>query len=480
MLFENDHNLIDTEIMKIEEEIEKISDIKSNLYQISSIDEFKNFRGNLGQFLFKIEEEISNIIFTLKSIQNTNRKFYDNFAKNKNDFEDVLKQLEYYANDNKILINNLNLANKNIDYLNKINLNQEKYIEELISKLQGKEIEFYGGIITKKKSLNDNDNNNSRLNLSEESNKLNYDYNDEKIMIQNKIFKDNNNNNNINNNINNNNKNLPHYMENFINNKKKEINNNKNKEENKSEDYNNNINNNINKSDNISNINNTNSINNISNKESDNNTINQNINNLKFLENKITSNNNNNNNNNLLNEDKPDILQYDKVWDLYNNIKNRQNFDDEEKKNKEKIDKVQDIVLKIFQNENMLKYFKNKYGNNFENDVLNENVSSEFLKEIENEILKYENNKNNNNKNNNNNNFLNEDDNEKNISIPERDLNDEIPTAKFKSNKNSNNNNNDNENNEEISSKFKNYFMFNLQREKMFQAQKENKKKNNK
>ena len=36
MLFENDHNLIDTEIMKIEQEIEKITDMKSNLYQISS------------------------------------------------------------------------------------------------------------------------------------------------------------------------------------------------------------------------------------------------------------------------------------------------------------------------------------------------------------------------------------------------------------------------------------------------------------
>ena len=465
MLFENDHNLIDSEIMKIEQEIEKITDIKSNLYQISSLDEFKNFRGNLGQFLFKFEEEISTIIYTLKSIQNINRKFYDNYAKNQNDFEDVLKQLEYYSNDNKMLINNLNLANKNIDYLNKINLNQEKYIEELIAKLQGKEIEYYGGIVTKKKNLNDN--NNSKLNISEESNKLNYDYDNEKNMIQNKIFKDNNNKDN------NNNKNLPNYMTNFINNKRKELNN--NLEDNKSEDINNNINNNINKSDNISNINNTNSVINISNKESDNNTINQNINNLKLLENKILS----NNNNNLLNEDKPDVLKYDKVWESFN--KNKQNNinnneEDEENENKEKIDRIQDIVLKIFQNDEMMKYFKEKYGNNFENDILNEKVSNEFLKEIENEIFNYENN------NKNVLNELNSNEEKKNISIPERDLNDELPTAKFKNKQNSNdilsyNSNNSNKKIEE-ESKFKNYFIFNLQREKMFQAQKERKKKN--
>jgi hypothetical protein len=59
------------------------------------------------------------------------------------------------------------------------------------------------------------------LNISEESNKLNYDYDNEKNMIQNKIFKDNNNNDN-----NNNNKTLPDYMTNFINNKKKLLNNN--------------------------------------------------------------------------------------------------------------------------------------------------------------------------------------------------------------------------------------------------------------
>ena len=462
MLFENDHNLIDTEIMKIEQEIEKITDMKSNLYQISSLDEFKNFRGNLGQFLFKFEEEISTIIYSLKSIQNINRKFYDNYAKNQNDFEDVLKQLEYYSNDNKMLINNLNLANKNIDYLNKINLNQEKYIEELIAKLQGKEIEYYGGIVTKKKNLNDN--NNSKLNISEESNKLNYDYDNEKNMIQNKIFKDNNNKDN------NNNKNLPNYMTNFINNKRKELNN--NLEDNKSEDINNNINNNINKSDNISNINNTNSVINISNKESDNNTINQNINNLKLLENKILS----NNNNNLLNEDKPDVLKYDKVWELFNKNKQNNINNEEENENKEKIDRIQDIVLKIFQNDEMMKYFKEKYGNNFENDILNEKVSNEFLKEIENEIFNYENN------NKNVLNELNSNEEKKNISIPERDLNDELPTAKFKNKQNSNdilsyNSNNSNKKIEE-ESKFKNYFIFNLQREKMFQAQKERKKKN--
>ena len=472
MLFENDHNLIDTEIMKIEQEIEKITDMKSNLYQISSLDEFKNFRGNLGQFLFKFEEEISTIIYSLKSIQNINRKFYDNYAKNQNDFEDVLKQLEYYSNDNKMLINNLNLANKNIDYLNKINLNQEKYIEELIAKLQGKEIEYYGGIITKKKNINDNNNtNNSRLNISEESNKLNFDYDNEKNMIQNKIFKDNNNNDNNNNN----NKTLPDYMTNFINNKKKLLNN--NLEDNKSEDINNNNNNNnINKSDNISNINNTNSGINISNKESDNNTINQNINNLKLLENKLIS--NNNNNNNLLNEDKPDVLKYDKVWELFNKNKQNNINNEEENENKEKIDRIQDIVLKIFQNDEMMKYFKEKYGNEFENDILNEKVTNEFLKEIENEINNYElNNKN----------ILNElksNEEKKNISIPERDLNDDLPTAKFKNKQNSNdilsfNSNNSNNKKIEEESKFKNYFIFNLQREKMFQAQKERKKKNN-
>ena len=55
---------------------------------------------------------------------------------------------------------------------------------------------------------------------------------------------------------------------------------------------------------------------------------------------------------------------------------------------KNKIDRIQNIVLKGFGNEQTLKILKDKYGNNIEDKIITEDVSDDFLNEIEDLIEK--------------------------------------------------------------------------------------------
>ena len=113
----NDHLSVDTLLLSIESNVNKITDFRNNLYQLLSFDDFKQYRGDLSQFLFDIEADIKNTVESLKEIQQNNRQFYDSFAELENRYHDISKKAYAYENENKGMQLKLIDANKQIEYL---------------------------------------------------------------------------------------------------------------------------------------------------------------------------------------------------------------------------------------------------------------------------------------------------------------------------------------------------------------------------
>ena len=314
----NDHLSIDNRIMTIEQSVNKVSEMRNSLYQIFSYEEFKNYRSELGQYLFDVESEIHTILELLKEIQETNRKFYDSYAQLENDYSEAKKKATIGFNNTNNLKQKLIDAGKQIEYLSNMNTNQEEYINELIEKLSCKEKEIYGCQLTRRSEYF-NSRNSSRA--PSMNNGFNYDYNGS---IQNKFGRS--------------------EPENEKRIKEKEE-----KEENMKKEIPNPTKEQINVI--------------YSKNQKKKEIINNNINNAEEKEEKII----------------PQQIQP---------ITINENEDTTERK-KARIDRIQEIVLKAFNDEPTLSYLKSKYGSNFEDKIISEEVKDEFLSEVENEIKNF-------------------------------------------------------------------------------------------
>ena len=205
----NNHTNIDNDIIAIEAVVPQINHLRNSLYDIHSIEDYKQLRGELSQMLFDIETEIRKAVDNMKVIQHNNRQFYDSYAELENNFDEFNARTKQMSAENAHLISKLEDANKHIEYLTHITMNQESYINELIEKLSTREKDVYGCQVTKKKDffMNSNNNNNNNVNSSRLSgdgtmllntNKIlnfNYDSNS----FQDNLNESNNNNNNNNN-----------------------------------------------------------------------------------------------------------------------------------------------------------------------------------------------------------------------------------------------------------------------------------------
>ncbi len=327
----------------------------------------------------------------------------------KSNYEDIIK---IYENEIKKLKLELDKKN-NVLYSNEIvnKLKDENFQLEKKIKLLNNQIIM----ITKDKTINNENNSNNNYNINNNNviNNINNNYNNN--YNNNEDFNKNNINNNINENINNNNNN------NFINNDF-----NKNNNNNINENLNNNNNNfnnndfnknNININENFFNNNNNNNFNDID--------FNKNNNNINEY---INNNNNNFNNNDFNKNNNNNINEY------FNN--NNNNFN----QNEENYD------INNFNNENNNIIKNNDINNNFNNINISNNNENNILKNSENNI---ENNNNLNNLKNIKNNNKNSNNNDFNISKKENNNNSE----NINNNKNKNNNNNNNYKNKILENK---------------------------
>jgi hypothetical protein len=173
------------------------------------------------------------------------------------------------------------------------------------------------------------------------------------------------------------------------------------------------------------------------------------------MDNKLNSYiNNNSGNNSTKYKFKDDFDENENINDnKANNLSN---------KTKNKIDKVEQIISVIHKNKKLYLKLKEKYGDNFENKIINENVNCEFLDHVLNDIYNFsEQDKNNSEK----------------IPLKKRKINlneidSEYDNEKYETYKNNWNNYFKNDNNEDGGdNKLTNYFLFNLHREKMIDSQ---------
>ena len=323
----NDHLSVDTLLLSIESNVNKITDFRNNLYQLLSFDDFKQYRGDLSQFLFDIEADIKNTVESLKEIQQNNRQFYDSFAELENRYHDISKKAYAYENENKGMQLKLIDANKQIEYLSNMNMNQENYINELLDKLSGKERDYYGCQLTKRNDIT-NSLNNSRLNCEcnpYSGNRLNFNYNSD------------------------NNSNAP--MSSMRSNP--QINNNKTIPDIKPE---------------------------IINEHKEEEEVHEEIP-VQEEEKSIPQ-----EEINVLYSKQPTTLQSIESQNVTPPMIVKE--DESTINQKNKIDRIQNIVLKGFGNEQTLKILKDKYGNNIEDKIITEDVSDDFLNEIEDLIEK--------------------------------------------------------------------------------------------
>ena len=453
----NDHLKINNIIIDFEENINKISILSQALSSIESLEEFNEVRAQLNNSLIDIENDTITLINTLKIIQYNNRKLYDDYSLLQNDYEEKDAKLKMVINENQLLSNKNQELNDKVNYLVNNIYNNENLIEGNKAKSN---LEEYNS----KKNINathgnkKNKNSSNIYNLkykSSSNNKKNKFLTNNKEEKSNKIIKEKK--------FSKSNNNKIHKISKVIKSNKsnKNINDNKIIKNNKDIGYNNNIiqnheiTNKINKD-----LNNTNII---YSKKNDNNIFNNNDNSFISANDKKVNKtiNNINTMNYVFNDDSED-----------NDDKNKSGKNDSTYI-KNKIDKVEKIISIIYKDNNLYSILKRKYGEGLNNQILNEEVTSEFLDKILNDISSYFSIKNN--KSNSNEQFLK---NENNNYIDKfilglKDNNKEGERTGRKTVENNKNNsififNNDNDEN---SHNLTNYFLFNLHREKMIDSQ---------
>ena len=130
--FDNDHLTISNIIIDFEENLLLISDFNKSLFSINNLEEFNNLRAELNEQLMNIENETTILINTLKIIQYSIRKFYDDYAKIKCGYEENEIKLKSKINENKSLLNKYEEIEKQINYKNQIIEEQNKHILELV------------------------------------------------------------------------------------------------------------------------------------------------------------------------------------------------------------------------------------------------------------------------------------------------------------------------------------------------------------
>ncbi len=439
--FNNDHLQVNNIIIDFEENINKISSFSQILNSIENFEEFIDIRKQINTLFNDIENDTNTLINTLKIIQFNIRKLYDDFSLLQNNYEDIEEKLKMILNDNSLLLNKNKEINKQLNYKNQVIDNQEKHICKLteIIQINEKIINEYN---------NQKDIPNKKYNNNGTENSIDKTLN--KKMIKNKKYINNNkknSNNKSNNNLKKNNSaNFKTPDNNLINN-----NNNSNILENYTKkNYNINLNYLNNYNENI----NSNTIDNFTYKNYDI-MLNDNNRNIPSVDKYLT--NSVNTGKYVFNDD----LDQDTEEDLYNNKNENNNTLDV----KNKINKVEKIISIIYNNNNLYCKLKEKYGEDLDNKIIDQKVSSEFLDQILNDISDYmeqksidQNIKSN----------YNRYSNKKNNNI------DELIINKGKDDKNRRNkdfypsfyNNDDNDSN-----KLTNYFLFNLHREKMIDSQ---------
>ena len=406
--FNNDHLQINNIIIDFEDNISKISSFNQILNSIDNIDEFFDIRKQLNNLFTDIENDTNTLINTLKVIQYNIRKLYDDFSMLQNNYEDIEDKLKMIINENSLLLNKNKDINEQINYKNQIIDNQERHIYKLTEIIKINE-RMLNGLNNKKDIQN-------KKNISDNS--------IEKILKK-KIIK---NKNNINNKKNNNNQLNYLKKNNSASLKKPEEHNiiNNIKDSNTIENY----------SKRVYNLN----INNNRNTSAINKNLTNSVNTGKYIFN--------------------DDLDQD-VEDTNINITKNENNNAMIIKNR--INKVEIIISIIYNNNNLYLKLKEKYGDDLDNKIINENVSSEFLDQILNDISE----------------FFEQKDKDKNIKSNNRystkkgnNLDELIISFgkgdKHKRNKDIYNNFfKDDDNNNKLT----NYFLFNLHRERMIDSQ---------
>ena len=102
--FDNDHLKISNLIIDFEENLLLISDFSKLLFSINNLDEFKNLRAELNEQLMNIENETNILLNTLKIIQYSIRKLYDDYATIKYSYEDNEIKLKSKFNEIQALL----------------------------------------------------------------------------------------------------------------------------------------------------------------------------------------------------------------------------------------------------------------------------------------------------------------------------------------------------------------------------------------
>ena len=407
--FNNDHLQINNIIIDFEDNISKISSFNQILNSIDNIDKFFDIRKQLNNLLTDIENETNTLINTLKVIQYNIRKLYDDFSMLQNNYEDIEDKLKMIINQNSLLLNKNKDINEQINYKNQIIDNQERHIYKLTEIIKINE-RMLNGLNNKKDIQN-------KKNISD-----NYI---EKILNK-KIIKNKNNTNNKKNNNNQLNYNL---------------------KKNNSASFKKPEEHNI-----INNVKDSNTIENYSKRVYDLN-INNNRNTSIIDKNLINS---VNTGKYIFNDDLDQDVEDTNIHITKNENNNAMII-------KNRINKVEKIISIIYNNNNLYLKLKEKYGDDLDNKIINENVSSEFLDQILNDISE----------------FFEQKDKDKNIKSNNRystkkgnNLDELIISFgkgdKHKRNKDIYNNFfKDDDNNNKLT----NYFLFNLHRERMIDSQ---------
>ena len=130
--FDNDHLKISNLIIDFEENLLLISDFNKLLFSINNLDEFKNLRAELNEQLMNIENETNILLNTLKIIQYSIRKLYDDYATIKYIYEDNEIKLKSKFNEIQALLNKNKENEKQINYKSQIIEEQNKHILELV------------------------------------------------------------------------------------------------------------------------------------------------------------------------------------------------------------------------------------------------------------------------------------------------------------------------------------------------------------
>ena len=134
-------------------------------------------------------------------------------------------------------------------------------------------------------------------------------------------------------------------------------------------------------------------------------------------------------------------------------------IEEKEEPKKSKIDRIQEIVLKGFNDEIILSKLKAHFGDNFEERIINEEVSDEYLHEVEKKIIEYSTNTDEQCDNTTNNANINQ--------FPEKEQLPSLDTYLRSKDKETISKRKNNIDNSESCSTLKKYFLFNLKRDLM-------------